>query len=549
MTRRPRHGHGGPARRPDATAARGPPGTCSPPCPSAAGWPPCSSALVGFPLLTVILTAGRGHVDLATALSSYLVLVVAVAATGGVWPATLAAIAGFLLSNYYFAPPIHTFTIADARDVLALVMFLVTAGRGQRAGRPVGPAHGRRRPGPGRRPHAGPGGRADGGTGGQPPARPAGGAGGGLPAGRRPPSSRPVGTALGRHRAHGRRAGPGGRRRLDGHGHGGRHPPTAPAAATAGPAPDRPRGPGPPRDRAWPPRTGTSWPPSPPSWPPCSRAPPPRRGGRGRLPGPGQPAAHRPAGRRQPRPAHPAGLDQGGVLEPPLRPARLRPRGASPPAPHHRRRGRPAEQPGREPPRHEPAPDRLGGRALHRPPSVGDLVDAGRGQPRAPGRRRHRRVGPRPAPASAPIPCCWSGPWPTWSTTPSSTPGAGAAGRGRARWPAGWTSGSSTADRASAARTATWSSARSSAWATPSNRVGVGLGLAVARGFVEAVGGELDARGHARAAAARWWSGSPGGRPAATRREPADTGRRPRRARPAAGRARDAGRPSPAPAP
>ena len=36
--------------------------------------------------------------------------------------------AGFLLSNYYFAPPIHTFTIADTRDILALAMFLVTAG-------------------------------------------------------------------------------------------------------------------------------------------------------------------------------------------------------------------------------------------------------------------------------------------------------------------------------------------------------------------------------------------------------------------------------------
>ena len=50
------------------------------------------------------------------------------AAIGGVWPAALAALAGFLLSNYYFAPPIHTFTIADTRDILALVMFLVTAG-------------------------------------------------------------------------------------------------------------------------------------------------------------------------------------------------------------------------------------------------------------------------------------------------------------------------------------------------------------------------------------------------------------------------------------
>jgi two-component system sensor histidine kinase KdpD len=84
--------------------------------------------IVGFPLLTLILTADRSVDSLATALSTYLVLVVAVAAVGGVWPAGLAVIAGFLLSNYYFAPPIHTFTIADARDILALVMFLVTAG-------------------------------------------------------------------------------------------------------------------------------------------------------------------------------------------------------------------------------------------------------------------------------------------------------------------------------------------------------------------------------------------------------------------------------------
>ncbi len=84
--------------------------------------------VIGFPLLTVVLTSARSHADLSTALSSYLVLVVVVAATGGVWPALLAAMAGFLLSNYFFTPPVHTFTIADARDVLALVMFLVTAG-------------------------------------------------------------------------------------------------------------------------------------------------------------------------------------------------------------------------------------------------------------------------------------------------------------------------------------------------------------------------------------------------------------------------------------
>ena len=84
--------------------------------------------IIGFPLLTIVLTSVRSHTDLSTALSAYLLLVVVVAATGGVWPAVLAALAGFLLSNYYFAPPVHTFTITDARDVLALAMFLVTAG-------------------------------------------------------------------------------------------------------------------------------------------------------------------------------------------------------------------------------------------------------------------------------------------------------------------------------------------------------------------------------------------------------------------------------------
>jgi two-component system sensor histidine kinase KdpD len=83
---------------------------------------------VVFTLLTLLLTSARSHVDLALALSAYLLIVIAVAAIGGVWPGLIAALAGFLLSNYYFAPPIHTFTIANARDVLALVAFFVVAG-------------------------------------------------------------------------------------------------------------------------------------------------------------------------------------------------------------------------------------------------------------------------------------------------------------------------------------------------------------------------------------------------------------------------------------
>jgi two-component system sensor histidine kinase KdpD len=84
--------------------------------------------IIGFSLLTVLFTTAWTTVDLSTALSSYLVVVVAVAATGGVWPAFVAAVAGFLLSNYYFTPPVHTLVIYGARNLAALMVFLVTAG-------------------------------------------------------------------------------------------------------------------------------------------------------------------------------------------------------------------------------------------------------------------------------------------------------------------------------------------------------------------------------------------------------------------------------------
>ena len=79
---------------------------------------------VAFPALTLILTAATS-VSLALALSAYLLVVIAVAVVGGLAPGLVAAIVAFLVSNYEFAPPIHTLTIANARDVAALVVFLV----------------------------------------------------------------------------------------------------------------------------------------------------------------------------------------------------------------------------------------------------------------------------------------------------------------------------------------------------------------------------------------------------------------------------------------
>jgi two-component system sensor histidine kinase KdpD len=57
----------------------------------------------------------------------YLVAVVAITVIGGFWPAVLAAVAASLLLNWYFTEPIHTFTIQQPRELLALLLFVTVA--------------------------------------------------------------------------------------------------------------------------------------------------------------------------------------------------------------------------------------------------------------------------------------------------------------------------------------------------------------------------------------------------------------------------------------
>ena len=53
---------------------------------------------------------------LTSALRASAIVLIAIATIGGVWPAVLASVAGFLLLNWFFVPPIHTWTIANGRD-------------------------------------------------------------------------------------------------------------------------------------------------------------------------------------------------------------------------------------------------------------------------------------------------------------------------------------------------------------------------------------------------------------------------------------------------
>jgi two-component system sensor histidine kinase KdpD len=82
---------------------------------------------VGLPLLTMILIPARDDIGLETVLLLFLALVVAVGAIGGIYPGIAAAIAGFLLANWFFTPPIHHWTIAQGENALALVIFVVVS--------------------------------------------------------------------------------------------------------------------------------------------------------------------------------------------------------------------------------------------------------------------------------------------------------------------------------------------------------------------------------------------------------------------------------------
>jgi two-component system, OmpR family, sensor histidine kinase KdpD len=83
--------------------------------------------VVVLPLLTWTLSHLRNELGLTSVMLLYLLAVVVISAVGGLWPALAAAIVGSLLVNWYFVPPIHTFTIGEGENILAVFVFLSVA--------------------------------------------------------------------------------------------------------------------------------------------------------------------------------------------------------------------------------------------------------------------------------------------------------------------------------------------------------------------------------------------------------------------------------------
>lgn len=79
------------------------------------------------PALTAVLDQLRPNLNLTSTALLFLAAVVAVARLGGMFSALAAALWASLLLNYYFVFPLHSAQIANANDAIALAVFIVVA--------------------------------------------------------------------------------------------------------------------------------------------------------------------------------------------------------------------------------------------------------------------------------------------------------------------------------------------------------------------------------------------------------------------------------------
>ncbi|MFI6206240.1 ATP-binding protein [Streptomyces sp. NPDC051041] len=89
-----------------------------------AGW---LAGVLGPVLLTRLLTGVVPDVGLANDMLLFLSLTVAAAMLGGLFPALASAGAGSLLLNWYFTPPVDTLTVADGKNIVAIAVFVGVA--------------------------------------------------------------------------------------------------------------------------------------------------------------------------------------------------------------------------------------------------------------------------------------------------------------------------------------------------------------------------------------------------------------------------------------
>jgi two-component system sensor histidine kinase KdpD len=97
---------------------------------SPARWPPFVRVAVPAVVLPAAATALDllpGRVSTASAAMAYVVAVTGAAMVGGSISGLVAAVLSFLALNFFFTPPLHTFSVRKTEDLVALVAFLLVS--------------------------------------------------------------------------------------------------------------------------------------------------------------------------------------------------------------------------------------------------------------------------------------------------------------------------------------------------------------------------------------------------------------------------------------
>jgi two-component system, OmpR family, sensor histidine kinase KdpD len=89
-------------------------------------WVRGAAAAVGAPAAATLLALSFHGGD-ASAVSIYILAVVAATAVGGLWSGLASAVLSFLGLNFFFTPPRHTFRVSKGEDLVALIVFLIVA--------------------------------------------------------------------------------------------------------------------------------------------------------------------------------------------------------------------------------------------------------------------------------------------------------------------------------------------------------------------------------------------------------------------------------------
>ncbi|MEA2642541.1 MAG: two-component system, OmpR family, sensor histidine kinase KdpD [Chloroflexota bacterium] len=92
------------------------------------GWIGYGAAIGAVAAISLVVSAALGRVPSGHISMLYLIAVLVTAVAFGRGPAIMASIAAFITFDWFFVEPLHTLAVADPEEWIALILFLLTAG-------------------------------------------------------------------------------------------------------------------------------------------------------------------------------------------------------------------------------------------------------------------------------------------------------------------------------------------------------------------------------------------------------------------------------------